>query len=239
VGAGWLALCWPGWLAAGRLAGCCASTTAGQTPKSLAAMRNLKKVCEEHLPPLRDRIHRSRAESALAKEHQIVAIPTLVRKLPTRFAGSSATFPIRVARWSGWICSRGPQSKRPMTQSMNTGTGAARSRRAAATVHEAVELQRAISSGGGRLRGGTQRGAKAGPDALRSGCPLQAARRGHAARRATVSVSGDILFANHSFAAMLGELPIDLLRSSLESHVSAPDRERIARCCHRMRVSPI
>src|SRR6185503_20742397 len=57
--------------------------TAGQTPKSLAAIRNLKKVCEEHLPgryeiEVVDLLQNPR----LAKDHQIVAIPTLVRKLP-------------------------------------------------------------------------------------------------------------------------------------------------------------
>jgi circadian clock protein KaiB len=57
--------------------------TAGQTPKSLAAFRNLKKVCEEHLA---GRYHIEvidlLANPRLAKDHQIVAIPTLVRKLP-------------------------------------------------------------------------------------------------------------------------------------------------------------
>jgi circadian clock protein KaiB len=57
--------------------------TAGQTPKSLAAIRNLKKVCEEHLPgryeiEVVDLLQNPR----LAKDHQIIAIPTLVRKLP-------------------------------------------------------------------------------------------------------------------------------------------------------------
>src|SRR4051812_19392939 len=57
--------------------------TAGQTPKSLAAIRNLKKVCEEHLAgryeiEVVDLLQNPR----LAKDHQIVAIPTLVRKLP-------------------------------------------------------------------------------------------------------------------------------------------------------------
>ena len=57
--------------------------TAGQTPKSLAAFKNLKKVCEEHLPgqysiEVIDLI----ANPRLAKDDQIVAIPTLVRKLP-------------------------------------------------------------------------------------------------------------------------------------------------------------
>ena len=57
--------------------------TAGQTPKSLAAMRNLRKVCDEHLAgryeiEIIDLLKNPR----LAKDHQIVAIPTLVRKLP-------------------------------------------------------------------------------------------------------------------------------------------------------------
>ena len=57
--------------------------TAGQTPRSLAAIRNLKKVCEEHLAgryeiEVIDLLQNPR----LAKEHQIVAIPTLIRKLP-------------------------------------------------------------------------------------------------------------------------------------------------------------
>jgi circadian clock protein KaiB len=56
---------------------------AGQTPKSLAAMRNLKKVCEEHLAGNYEiEIIDLMANPRLAKDHQIVAIPTLVRKLP-------------------------------------------------------------------------------------------------------------------------------------------------------------
>lgn len=57
--------------------------TAGQTPKSLAAIRNLKRICEQHLP---GRYHIQvidlMANPRLAKDDQIVAIPTLVRKLP-------------------------------------------------------------------------------------------------------------------------------------------------------------
>ncbi len=57
--------------------------TAGQTPKSLTAIKNLRKVCEEHLAgryeiEIVDLLKNPR----LAKDHQIVAIPTLVRKLP-------------------------------------------------------------------------------------------------------------------------------------------------------------
>src|SRR5262247_1045716 len=57
--------------------------TAGQTPKSLTAFANLKRLCEEHL---RGRytievIDLTR-NPQLAAGDQIVAIPTLVRKLP-------------------------------------------------------------------------------------------------------------------------------------------------------------
>ena len=57
--------------------------TAGQSPRSLAAFRNLKKVCEEHLPgQYAIEVIDLMANPRLAKDHQIVAIPTLVRKLP-------------------------------------------------------------------------------------------------------------------------------------------------------------
>src|SRR6187549_3808879 len=56
---------------------------AGQTPKSLTAFSNLKKICEEHLPgrytiEIVDLLQ----QPQLAAGDQIVAIPTLVRKLP-------------------------------------------------------------------------------------------------------------------------------------------------------------
>ena len=56
---------------------------AGQTPKSLAAFANLKKICEAHLQgcyaiEVIDLLENPR----LAQGDQILAIPTLVRKLP-------------------------------------------------------------------------------------------------------------------------------------------------------------
>ena len=56
---------------------------AGQTPKSMAAFSNLKKLCEEHLQgQYRIEVIDLLANPALAKGDQIFAIPTLVRKLP-------------------------------------------------------------------------------------------------------------------------------------------------------------
>ena len=56
---------------------------AGQTPKSLAAFANLKKICEEHLRGCyRIEIIDLIKNPQLAKGDQIMAIPTLVRKLP-------------------------------------------------------------------------------------------------------------------------------------------------------------
>jgi circadian clock protein KaiB len=56
---------------------------AGTTPKSITAFANLKRICEEHLA------NRYRIEVVdllenpqLASGDQILAIPTLVRKLP-------------------------------------------------------------------------------------------------------------------------------------------------------------
>jgi circadian clock protein KaiB len=56
---------------------------AGQTPKSLAALANLKKICEEHLTG-RYKLHVIDLVKTpqLAQGDQILAIPTLVRKLP-------------------------------------------------------------------------------------------------------------------------------------------------------------
>jgi circadian clock protein KaiB len=57
--------------------------TAGQTPKSMAAFSNLKRICEEHLPGrYKIEVIDLMQNPRLAKEDQIVAIPTLVRKLP-------------------------------------------------------------------------------------------------------------------------------------------------------------
>lgn len=56
---------------------------AGQTPKSLAAIANLKKITEEHMPGQYEiEVIDLRENPKLAKEHSIVAIPTLVRSLP-------------------------------------------------------------------------------------------------------------------------------------------------------------
>jgi circadian clock protein KaiB len=56
---------------------------AGQTPKSLTAFANLKKLCEEHLAGrYRIEIIDLLQHPQLAAGDQIVAIPTLVRQLP-------------------------------------------------------------------------------------------------------------------------------------------------------------
>ena len=56
---------------------------AGQSPKSLAAFMNLKKFCETHLAgQYRIEIVDLIEDPERAQNDQIVAIPTLVRKLP-------------------------------------------------------------------------------------------------------------------------------------------------------------
>jgi circadian clock protein KaiB len=56
---------------------------AGQTPKSLAAFSNLKTICECHLNgSYRIEVIDLMERPQLSKGDQILAIPTLVRKLP-------------------------------------------------------------------------------------------------------------------------------------------------------------
>lgn len=56
---------------------------AGQTPKCMAAFTNLKKICEEHLSGKYEiEVVDLLENPTLAGGDQILAIPTLVRKLP-------------------------------------------------------------------------------------------------------------------------------------------------------------
>jgi len=56
---------------------------AGQTPKSIAAVANLRRICEEHLA---GRYHIEVVDLVtrphLARRDEIIAIPTLIRTLP-------------------------------------------------------------------------------------------------------------------------------------------------------------
>lgn len=56
---------------------------AGQTPKSMAAIANLRRLCEEYLAGRYsiDIVDLMR-DPELARAHQIVAVPTLIRELP-------------------------------------------------------------------------------------------------------------------------------------------------------------
>lgn len=56
---------------------------AGQTAKSIAALENLKKICDEHLEgKYHINIIDLTKHPQLASGDQIIALPTLVRKLP-------------------------------------------------------------------------------------------------------------------------------------------------------------
>ena len=56
---------------------------AGQTPKSVTALANLRRICEEHLAgQYKIEVIDLLQNPQLARDDQIIAIPTLVRKLP-------------------------------------------------------------------------------------------------------------------------------------------------------------
>jgi circadian clock protein KaiB len=65
---------------------------AGATPKSTQAILNIKKICEEHLLGRYElEVIDIYQQPTLAKGEQIVAVPTLVKKLPLplrKFIGS-------------------------------------------------------------------------------------------------------------------------------------------------------
>lgn len=56
---------------------------AGQTPRSVRSVANLKRICEEHLRGryVLDVIDLYQ-QPQLARDHQILAVPTLIRTLP-------------------------------------------------------------------------------------------------------------------------------------------------------------
>ena len=56
---------------------------AGQSTRSLVAMANLKRICEDHLQGrYRIEVIDLLERPQLARGHQILALPTVVRKLP-------------------------------------------------------------------------------------------------------------------------------------------------------------
>jgi circadian clock protein KaiB len=56
---------------------------AGTTPKSVAAFNNLKRICETHLQgKYKIELIDLLVNPALARGHQIVAVPSVVRQLP-------------------------------------------------------------------------------------------------------------------------------------------------------------
>ena len=57
---------------------------AGQTPKAIRAFSNLRKICEEHLEGrYRIEVIDLLENPTLGQGDQILALPTLVRRLPT------------------------------------------------------------------------------------------------------------------------------------------------------------
>jgi circadian clock protein KaiB len=57
---------------------------AGQTPKSIAALANLRRICNEHLTGrYKIEVIDLMKNPTLARGDQILAVPTLVKKLPS------------------------------------------------------------------------------------------------------------------------------------------------------------
>ncbi|MEP6703721.1 MAG: circadian clock KaiB family protein [Acidobacteriota bacterium] len=56
---------------------------AGQTPKSVAALKNLRRICDEYMPDKYElKVIDLLLQPQLARGDQIVAVPTVVKNLP-------------------------------------------------------------------------------------------------------------------------------------------------------------
>ena len=56
---------------------------AGETVRSATALANLKEICKSHLPPgYKIKVIDLLKNPRLARDHQILALPTLVRQVP-------------------------------------------------------------------------------------------------------------------------------------------------------------
>ena len=76
----------------------------GSSGRSLRAVYNLKKLCEEYLPDDYDlEVIDIYKDPDAAREEQIIAAPTLVKKLPYRSESLLVTCPTRKKFWWAWI----------------------------------------------------------------------------------------------------------------------------------------
>ena len=82
---------------------------AGATPRSTQAILNIKKICEEHLKGRYElEVIDIYQQPVLAKGEQIIAAPTLVKKLPPplrKFIGSMETWTA-----SSWVSISNPRT---------------------------------------------------------------------------------------------------------------------------------
>jgi signal transduction histidine kinase/PAS domain-containing protein len=203
----------------------------GMTPNSSKAIENVKKLCEEQLAGRYElEIVDVYQQPLLAKEAQIVAVPTLVRVLPLpmrKFIGDMSQ-PERLLPWLGLHPKPAPAKSRQDLQAENQEL----SRR----LEEVEYVQLAIQSGA--------------VDALVVARPegeqiftLQGAEHPYRVLvetmnegAATLGPNGAIVYCNQSLAAML-QIPLEgLIGSSLERHLAPACRPLaavLAECARR------
>jgi PAS domain S-box-containing protein len=202
---------------------------AGTTPRSNLAVRNIRRICEEHLHGRYDlQIIDIYQQPTLAEGEQILAAPTLVKKLPLplrRFIGDMhdterllVGLDLRTAKERRGRAA--PVSKRAMTT---------RGRRAPATPKENAELRVRLQEAEETLRA-----IRAGEvDALVMGEEVYSLRGAETPYRiliesmnegaATVAADGTILYANRRMADMLRLSLSELLGASIRSIVAPGD----------------
>lgn len=87
----------------------------GMTPNSQRAIKNVQKICEEHLHGRFElEIIDIYQQPIFAKDGQIVAVPTLVKEPPPPCANLSATCRKPSGFWPGWIYARKIRGYNPL-----------------------------------------------------------------------------------------------------------------------------
>ena len=197
----------------------------GQTPKSLAAIVNIKKICEEHLQGRYElQVIDLYQQPQLAQDEQIIAVPTLIKRLPPpaapfhrRYVGH------REPAGGAGFAKESIMPKKPITQEQLL----LELEDARARLNEAEETLRTIRSGevdalivpGAR---GEQIFTLKSADYIYR-MLIEEMNDG----ALTLAADGQILYANRRFAEML-KTPLEKVIGSTIHTWIAPDNQRIS-----------
>ncbi len=96
---------------------------AGMSPRSRRAVDNMTKLCDRYLAGRYElQVVDIYQQPELAQGEQLVAAPTLIKKLPSPCAGSSATSRTPIESWCAWTYAPDPSTPRTRMPWVSTRT---------------------------------------------------------------------------------------------------------------------